>query len=106
MLPDGFHWTGVHPNDHGTPTVLAYDHYGVLRLLPLPGGRYRAMLDYHHPQGRSRECTSYESGKAGAELWATRHQDRLRREVEERRAARRAKQPWLPKDHSSCDPGV
>lgn len=99
MLPDGFHWTGVHQNDRGIPTVLAYDGMGVLRLLPVAGERFLALLNYHHDGSRrERQCASYESGKAGAELWACRHQERLRREVEEKRAARFAKQPWLPKE--------
>lgn len=48
-------------------------------------------LDTHleiHPQ-RRRNCTSYETGKAGAMIWALRHEARIRREIEERRAKRR-----------------
>lgn len=48
-------------------------------------------LDQHldYERRRNRDCTNYETGKAGAELWARRHEERIRREIEERRAARR-----------------
>lgn len=48
-------------------------------------------LDTHleiHPQ-RCRDCTSYESGKAGAMIWALRHEGRIRREVAERAGRRK-----------------
>ena len=47
-------------------------------------------LDQHldYERRRNRDCSSYEAGKAGAEIWAKRHEERIRREIEERRAAR------------------
>lgn len=45
-------------------------------------------LDQHldYEKRRNVDCTSYESGKAGAMIWALRHEERIRREVAERRA--------------------
>ena len=47
-------------------------------------------LDQHlaYEQRKHRPCTSYEQGKAGAMTWALRHEERIRREIEERRARR------------------
>ena len=47
-------------------------------------------LDQHldYELRRSRDCTSYEAGRGGAELWARRHEERIRREIEERRVGR------------------
>ena len=45
-------------------------------------------LDEHH-RGR-RLCTSYEQGVIGSELWAVRHQQRLRLEIDQREVARAA----------------
>ncbi len=52
-------------------------------------------LDEHH-RGR-RLCTSYEQGVIGSELWAVRHQRRIRLEIDQRemaRAARRKNRTW------------
>lgn len=38
---------------------------------------------------KQRDCTSYEQGRAGAEMWAKRHEARIRQEIEARRARRR-----------------
>jgi hypothetical protein len=46
-------------------------------------GIWMAHLDRHRngPGGPSRRCSSYDQGRAGAELWVTRHQARLREDV-------------------------
>lgn len=48
-------------------------------------------LDQHldYESRKNKPCTSYEAGKAGAEMWAKRHEARIRREIEERRAKRK-----------------
>ena len=54
----------------------------------------RHLDDRHH--GR-RICTSYEQGVIGSELWAVRHQQRLRLEIDQRevaRAAQRKNRTW------------
>jgi hypothetical protein len=49
-----------------------------------------AILDQHldYEKRTRRPCSSYEAGRAGAEQWAMRHEERIRREIGERRAAR------------------
>ncbi|TAA27681.1 hypothetical protein EA661_13080 [Pseudoxanthomonas winnipegensis] len=91
-LPEGFAWQGVHLNDRSAPRVLALHGEGVVRLEDrVDDGSWFAMLDYHHGMARrtpTRPCTSFEAGKRGAELWAIRHEARLRAEVAEKIANR------------------
>ncbi|KKY12981.1 hypothetical protein DGN16_23045 [Xanthomonas citri pv. fuscans] len=81
----GFQWTGVHLNDHSTDTDTALEGVAVVRLIERVGGTWFARLDYQRPAlagpNKSRDCSSFEQGKRGAEIWAERHQERLRREV-------------------------
>lgn len=44
-------------------------------------------MDRHLPyeRWRARNCTSYEQGVIGSELWAIRHQERLRLEIQQQR---------------------
>lgn len=44
-----------------------------------------ASLDRHRhgPGGPFRRCSSYEQGRAGAEIWVARHEARLRQDVAE-----------------------
>lgn len=53
---------------------------------------YIASLDQHlHREQQSHWlCTGYEQGRVGAEMWVERHQDRLRREVQQLRRLRDA----------------
>lgn len=59
----------------------------VARLCGREDGRWYARLDSHlvhvDRNKRIRECSSYESGRRGIEMWAQRHAARLRAEVEE-----------------------
>jgi len=89
----GMEWKLVHITASGPPTVLEVDSVGVVRLMDRIDGRWFAVLNYHLPDSRRhRECTSYEAGRRGAELWTMRHLDRLRHEA----AARRARWARLP----------
>lgn len=45
------------------------------------------------PHRGRRICTSYEQGVSGSELWAVRHQQRIRLEIDQREVAR-ADQRW------------
>lgn len=56
-----------------------------------------ATLDMHlpHQRRRDRECSSYESGRAGVEAWAARHADRLTAEVAAIDVGRPCRS-WLP----------
>lgn len=53
---------------------------------------WRVLVDRHLPyeQWRARNCTSYEQGVIGSELWATRHQERLRLEIQQQRRLKEA----------------
>lgn len=57
----------------------------VARLCSRLDGTWYAMLNQHRhwddPERRSVDCTSFELGKAGVEIWATREIERLEREV-------------------------
>lgn len=52
------------------PRVIVQRFYAVLQFGPR-----------HGPGGPFRWCSSYEQGRAGAELWLARHEDRLREDV-------------------------
>lgn len=66
----------------------------VLRLSErINGGGLFADLKTQRPERErwtTRECTSYEQGKEGAELWVVRHQSGLRAEIDRLRVARAA----------------
>lgn len=88
---DSFTWRNSIQGSTGPVDMLLLDGKEVARLHQnVRTLAWFAALDTHlevYPQ-RRRDCTSYESGKAGVEMWARRHEARLRREIEERRAAR------------------
>lgn len=48
-------------------------------------------LDQHlaYERRRNRDCSSYDTGKAGAMTWALRHEERIRREIAEISARRK-----------------
>lgn len=95
-------WRTVHITASGPPTVLELDGVPVVRLMDRVDGGWFALLDYHLGSGqhRSRECTSYESGRRGAELWAQRHMERLQREA----VAERERWARLPVGEGSAAP--
>ncbi|EKT4441583.1 hypothetical protein QEK83_002237 [Stenotrophomonas maltophilia] len=84
-LPPDFYWTtrsASLPND--APTVIACSGVWVVAMAQRVGeGIWIASLDRHRhgPGGPFRWCTSYEQGRAGAEMWVTRHEARLREDV-------------------------
>lgn len=88
MLPDGFSWMTVLPGDRRV-TVLEVNGIGVCRMHGRVNGTWFVQLDRHlpPPSGRvihpPRDCSSYEQGLAGCEIWAARHQERLRVETAE-----------------------
>jgi len=59
----------------------------IARLTEKVGGGWSAIVNQHRPGGDpircSRDCRSFETGKAGVEEWARRHAARLEREVDE-----------------------
>ncbi|KGK59556.1 hypothetical protein NC00_01130 [Xanthomonas cannabis pv. phaseoli] len=92
-LPEGFHWTEAYQHQEGPPRMLALGSTGVARLEQrVDNGAWFILLDYHLPYEqrckRQRNCTTFASGQAGAEMWVCRHEARLRREIAEINAAR------------------
>lgn len=66
------------------------------RLMDRPDGTWYVRLDMHLGGDKLllRDCRSYETGKAGIELWAARHEARIRAEIEASRAAWLRTQTW------------
>ena len=93
MLPDGFYWA---PRCHLSKVDdgLFLDREPVAFLIDKVDGRsWFASLDVHRGMDyplRIRHCTSFEAGRRGCALWAARHEERLRREVAAKIAARPA----------------
>lgn len=92
MLPPDFHWRSVASRPDGKDDSVFCDGTQVLRLSErLNEGGWYASLDTQRPDRALwtvRECTNYERGVAGAELWVIRHQARLRAEIDRMRAGR------------------
>lgn len=84
MLPDGFQWVPRYQYaEH--ELALKLDHRTVAQLMQRMGGSWYAQLDCQRPIGapmRMRDCQSRETGIAGIEAWACRHEARLRAEVD------------------------
>ncbi|TAA22029.1 hypothetical protein EA658_00005 [Pseudoxanthomonas winnipegensis] len=85
-LPEGFHWTRRWQYSKCHDALALYGEH-VAVLLDKVGGGWFARLECQRPGVEAplvtRPCSSYESGKKGCELWAERHQVRLRSEVRE-----------------------
>lgn len=68
-----------------TPVRLYVGQSEVARLCQRVDGTWYACLNQHlpytNPERRTVDCTSFESGRAGVEEWATRHAERLAAEV-------------------------
>ncbi len=100
MLPPDFRWRSVASRADQLPDAIYCGMTEVLRLSQrvddqvwwVEVDRY---LDEHR-RGR-RLCTSYEQGVIGSELWAVRHQQRIRLEIDQREvacAAQRKNRTW------------
>ena len=80
MLPEGFKWGRVLQHDDGERAVFL--HGGeVARLSHKVTGSWFAILrPYAAPFSPyvTRDCASFESGKAGIEAWVRRHEAHLR----------------------------
>ncbi|MCH6484230.1 hypothetical protein MMG85_11745 [Pseudoxanthomonas sp. LH2527] len=97
MNDDAFSWTWLGADVGGREVVYQLGTSGVARLIDRLDGTWFARLDTHLPAVyRIRDCTSYEAGRRGVELWAARHEARLRREVYAQHAAWMARQTWRP----------
>ncbi len=99
MLPPDFRWHAVGTATFDRPNSLLLDSTEVLRLNQrIDDGTWWVSLNNQRDDWKlrkARDCSSYEQGKAGAELWAERHQTRLRAEVDQRIKRSRASKPFL-----------
>lgn len=94
-LPPDFLWKKAAATAY-VEEVIAFEGVWVVRLYQESwGAPYAAALDHHLPREQQtlRPCTSYEQGRAGAEMWIERHQVRLRREVQQQRRLIAAMRP-------------
>lgn len=85
MLPPDFRWHSVGTASHHQPNQLLLDCVEVARLNQRIDDRtWWISLNNQRDREFRKDviCSSYEQGKAGAEIWAERHQDRLRAEVD------------------------
>ena len=86
MLPDGFKWAKT-ADFESVPTAIYVNDMAVSHLVQRINGSWYIKLDCHLPlpEGHilrpSRNCQSYGSGRAGCEIWAARHETRLRAET-------------------------
>lgn len=86
MLPDGFKWAKV-ADFECQLTAIYVNELAVSRLVKRIDDSWFVNLDYHLPPPGGavlhpmRNCRSYETGRAGCEEWARRHEARLRVET-------------------------
>lgn len=93
MLPPDFRWRSVASRADQLPDAIYCGMTEVLRLSQRVDDKlWWVEVDRHlDDQHRGRRlCTSYEQGVIGSELWAVRHQQRLRLEIDQREVARGA----------------
>lgn len=95
MLPPDFHWRSVASRPDGKDDAVMGDGVQVVRLSQrINDGRWFASLNTQRAERADwtfRDCSSYEQGLAGSELWVSRHQMRLRAEIDRLRVERRAR---------------
>lgn len=72
-------WVRLQAGLYGPPTSLQAHGYEVARLGRCADGRWQAITrrNLPHELQHKHVCQSYESGKAGCEAWARRHEDAL-----------------------------
>lgn len=93
MLPPDFTWRSIASRPDGKLDALLCDGVEVARLSQrVDDGTWYVELNRQRDRGlwRRKDCSGYEQGFAGVELWAERHQDRLRAEVRQGRRLRNA----------------
>jgi hypothetical protein len=89
-----FRWTWLGSDVGGREVVYQLGGTEVARLIDRLGGSWFAILDRQGEHERKRDCTSYEAGRRGVELWAARHEARLRAEVLAKHEAWLSRQTW------------
>ena len=90
-----FRWTWLGADVGGREVVYELGRTAVARLIDRLDGSWFARLDCHLIDTNiHRECSGYEAGRRGVELWAARHDDRLRAEVAAKHEAWLSQQTW------------
>lgn len=91
-----FEWTHAYIGEDGPQTSYRLDGVEVARLTRRidQEGAWIALLKQHRVSEPriTRQCSSFEAGKRGVEIWAVRHRDRLQADVDKINALRREKQ--------------
>ncbi|KRG71001.1 hypothetical protein [Pseudoxanthomonas dokdonensis] len=96
-MSEEFKWSPLNPGYPGQEVLYKLGISPVARLIDRIGGMWFALLDYPLPDTKQvRDCTSYEAGRRGVELWAARYADRLRTEIADQHEAWLKSQPWRP----------
>lgn len=96
MARDEFNWQTMAIEPQRRLVSYQLGIVEVARLMERVGGEWYVRLDMHLSGDKLvlRDCRSYETGKAGVELWAARHEARIRAEIEAKREARLRTQTW------------
>lgn len=85
MLPPDFRWRSVGTAPFEQPNSLQISSIEVARLYKRINDHTWCISLNNQRELKLRKqklCSGYEQGKAGPEIWAERHQDRLRTEVD------------------------
>ena len=94
-----FRWTWLGADVGGREVVYQLGQTHIARLIDRVDGSWFVRLDTHLPGTRTiRNCTSYEMGRRGVELWAARHAERLREQVAAKHEAWLSRQLWRPRE--------
>lgn len=96
MLPPDFRWHAVGTASFNQPNALLLDSVEVARLYQrVSEETWWINLNKQRPDEyrKVKLCSSYGQGVAGAEIWATRYQQRLRAEVDQYIHGLKAKKP-------------
>lgn len=86
MLPPDFRWHAVGTATSEKPNQLLLDCVEVARLSQRVDDHtwWISLNNQRDREFRKHvDCSNYQQGKAGAEIWAERHQARLRAEVDQ-----------------------
>lgn len=84
MLPEGFKWIPRGQYAPDEPALTLDGHYVAMLMRKADGVTWCARLDCQQSITAAvvmRDCSSFETGKAGIEAWARKHEVRLRREI-------------------------
>lgn len=98
-----FRWVRIRAGLEGPPTSLRAHGYEVARLDQRVDGTWLATTRRHldYPYHRTHVCQSFDTGKAGCEAWAQRHDEALLAWARAKHEAWVACQGWRKRDDAS-----